>query len=266
MCAAVETRPGGARDTERNLPVEHGSDAAAFFAEVSRELLAEPEENSTLHKIAERSVDTVPACDWSGIFLRRRRGRVEAIAASSPLADRIDTWQDELSEGPGLAAIETSELQLVDDLHTDGRWSGWAARATAAGVGSGLSVPLSSESHALGALNLYAAKPFAFDADSVERAQIFAIHATIAVETARLVSGLRTAVQSRHVIGVAQGIIMQRYEMTLDASFEVLRRYSSHANRKLREVAQLVVEQRVLPADYVDLDGAASANGDEWEE
>ena len=165
----------------------------------------------------------MPACDWSGIFLRRRRGRVEAIAASSPLADRIDAWQDELSEGPGLAAIETNELQLVDDLHTDARWPGWAARATGAGVGSGLSVPLSSESHALGALNLYAAKPFAFDAVSVERAQIFAIRDDRVV-AARLVTGLRTAVQSRHVIGVAQGIIMQRYEMTLEASFEVLRR------------------------------------------
>jgi GAF domain-containing protein len=246
--------------------VEYGSDAAAFFANVSREFLTAPDEDSTLHKIAERSVDAVPACDWSGIFLRRRRGRVEAIAASSPLADRIDAWQDELGEGPGLVAVETNDAQLVDDLHADGRWPEWAARAMGAGVGSGLSMPLSTESHALGALNLYAAKPFAFDAGSVERAQIFATHAATAVETARLVSGLRTAVQSRHVIGVAQGIIMLRYEMTLDASFEVLRRYSSHANRKLREVAQLVVEQRALPADYVGLDEASSTHAGEREE
>ena len=121
MCAAVETRPGGARHTERNLPVEHGSDAAAFFAEVSRELLAEPEENSTLHRIAERSVDTVPACDWGGLFLRRRWGWVEAIAASSPLADRIDTWQDELSEGPGLAAKYAGDRGLGEDQGRDRR-------------------------------------------------------------------------------------------------------------------------------------------------
>jgi AmiR/NasT family two-component response regulator len=66
-------------------------------------------------------------------------------------------------------------------------------------------------------------------------------------------------VQSRHVIGVAQGIIMHRYDMTLEASFEVLRRYSSHSNRKLRDVAQLVVEQRMLPADYVGLDEDSEA-------
>jgi len=110
-------------------------------------------------------------------------------------------------------------------------------------------------------LNLYAAKPFAFDAESVERALIFTTHATTAVVAARLVSGLQTAVHSRHVIGLAQGIIMLRYDMTLEASFEVLRRYSSHTNRKLRDVAQLVVDQRALPGDYVDPDGVDGAAG-----
>jgi GAF domain-containing protein len=235
--------------------VDNGSDVAAYFALMSRELLEEPEESTILPRIVERAVDAVPACDWSGILLRRRRGRVELIAASCPLADSLDAWQDELGEGPGLAAIETNESQLIDDVRNDARWPGWAARVAAAGVGSGFSVPLSTESHALGSLNLYAAKPFAFDAAIVERAEIFASHATTAFVAARLVTGLRTAVQSRHVIGAAQGIIMQRYDMTLEASFEVLRRYSSHSNRKLREVAQLVVDQRVLP-DNLDLDGA----------
>jgi GAF domain-containing protein len=239
--------------------VDNAADAAAYFARLSRELLDEPEESVTLHKIAELSVDAVPACEWTEICLRRRRGRVETLAASSPLADRVDAWQAEHEQGPGLAAIETSEPQLVDDVRTDARWPGWAAFAKDAGIGSGFSVPLSTESHALGALNMYAAKPFAFDAESVERALIFTSHATTAVVAARLVSGLQTAVQSRHVIGLAQGIIMQRYDTTLEASFEVLRRYSSHANRKLRDVAQLVVDQRVLPGDYVVLDTIAHA-------
>jgi GAF domain-containing protein len=242
--------------------VDIGADAAAYFARMSRDLLEEPDESTTLPLIAERSVDAVPACDWSGILLRRRRGRVELTAASSPLAETFDGWQDELGEGPGLAAIKTNDCQLVDDVRNDARWPTWATRVAGAGVGSGYSVPLSTETHALGALNLYAAKPFAFDAVNVERAEIFAAHAATALVAARLVSGLRTAVQSRHVIGVAQGIIMQRYDMTLDASFEVLLRYSSHSNRKLRDVAQLVADMRVLPADYTDLDSAISEAAD----
>ena len=239
--------------------MDNAADTAAYFARMSRDLLDEPDEGTTLPRIVERSVEAVPACDWSGVLLRRRRGRVELVAASSPLAGTLDGWQDELGEGPGLAAIETNDPQLVEDVGSDARWPAWAARVAGAGVGSGFSVPLTTESHALGALNLYAAKPFAFDAVGVERAEIFAAHATTALVTARLVTGLQTAVQSRHVIGVAQGIIMQRYDMTLESSFEVLLRYSSHSNRKLREVAQLVADLRVLPTDYADLDGALAA-------
>ena len=85
--------------------MDNGADLAAYFALVSRELLEEPEESTILPRIVERAVDAVPACDWSGIFLRRRRGRVELIAASCPLGESLDAWQDELGEGPGLAAI-----------------------------------------------------------------------------------------------------------------------------------------------------------------
>ena len=240
---------------ERNLPVDDGADAAAFFAKVSRDLLDDPDERVTLQRIAERSVDVVPACDWSGIVLRRRRGRIDSVAWSSPTAHTFDALQDELGAGPGLAAIEENDAQLVDDAHGDPRWQGWTSRLAEAGVGSMLSVPLSTESHALGALNLYAARPGAFDAGSVDRALVFATHAATAIGAARLVTGLQTAVLSRHLIGVAQGIIMHRYDMTMEASFEVLRRYSSHSNRKLRDVAQLVVDQRELPARYMDPDG-----------
>ena len=236
--------------------MENGADEAAFFAKVSRELLNEPEEQITFQRVALLAVEAVPACDWSGVSLRRRRGRVESIASSAPMADQLDSWQNTLGEGPGVDSIEKNQLHLVEDVRTETRWPGWVSQVASAGVGSSLSLPLATEAHALGVLNLYAAHPLAFTADAVERALIFASHASTAIGTARLVTGLQTAVQSRHLIGVAQGIIMARYEMTLDASFEVLRRYSSHSNRKLRDVAQLVVEQRLLPARYVDLDVA----------
>lgn len=233
--------------------MHNAADAAAFFARVSRELLDQPEERMTLQLITERAVDVVPGCDASGISLRGRRGQVEAMAASSPEAGQYDTWQDELAEGPSLDALADEETCLVPDLRSETRWPTWSARVADAGVGSVLSVRLATESDTIGSLNLYAAKPFAFGADDVDLALVFASHAAAAVNAARLVTGLQAAVRSRHLIGVAQGIIMQRYDMSMDASFEVLRRYSSHANIKLREVAALVVEQRLLPARYVDL-------------
>lgn len=53
--------------------------------------------------------------------------------------------------------------------------------------------------------------------------------------------------RSRHVIGIAQGILMQRYGMGEGTAFEVLRRYSNQDNVKLRDLAQRVIAERALP-------------------
>ena len=90
---------------------------------------------------------------------------------------------------------------------------------------------------------------------------MFASHAATAISNARLVDGLQTALQSRHLIGVAQGILMAQYDMGLETAFEVLRRYSSHANVKLRDIAMQVVESRSLPEDYASVTHA-DANAD----
>ena len=99
----------------------------------------------------------------------------------------------------------------------------------------------------LGALNLYAGSAGAFTRDDIDIAEIYVTHATNALTAARISSGLRTALHSRHMIGVAQGILMHSYDLSLDQSFELLRRYSSHTNTKLAEVAEYVVQHRGLP-------------------
>ena len=115
------------------------------------------------------------------------------------------------------------------------------------GVHAILGIQLSTSDEVLGALNLYAGKPDAFTREDVDVAEIFATHATNALTAARMSSGLRTALHTRHMIGVAQGILMELYELSMDQSFELLRRYSSHSNTKLGEVAEYVVRHRALP-------------------
>ena len=56
--------------------------------------------------------------------------------------------------------------------------------------------------------------------------------------------GLNEALQTRKVIGEAIGILMDRHAMTEDSAFAFLVRASSHANIKLRAVAQELVNQR----------------------
>jgi AmiR/NasT family two-component response regulator len=99
----------------------------------------------------------------------------------------------------------------------------------------------------LGALNFYSTDPDAFTREDVDLAEVYTTHATNALTAARMSSGLRTALHSRHMIGVAQGILMHLYGLSMDQSFELLRRYSSHTNTRLSEVAEHVVQHGGLP-------------------
>ena len=227
--------------------VDTDPNEAAFFARLSTDLLELHEEEPTLQRVVDRAVEVVGACDWCGISLRKRRNKVETAAASSEVAQRCDQLQYDLGEGPCLEAIWDNDWYAIHDTSTDTRWPRWGPKVAGQGVGSVLSIQLATEMETLGALNLYAGPVHAFTLDDIDLALIFAAHATNALSAARLVTGLQTAVQSRHLIGVAQGILMNRYELTLEQSFEVLRRFSSQANVKLRDLAAAVIEHRRLP-------------------
>lgn len=234
--------------------VTSSSEVAASFARLSRDLLTKPDGELTFQRIAERAVEVIPPCDFVGITMRRRQGRAESVASTSDLADRCDALQYELDEGPCLDAVSEDEAYLIEDVGSDPRWPNWGPLAAREGVGSILSVRMANDTEVLGALNLYSTKARAFDSDSVDLSLVFASHAATAINNAQLVNGLQTALQSRHLIGVAQGILMAQYDLGLETSFEVLRRYSSHANVKLRDVASHVVELRALPDDYSEID------------
>jgi GAF domain-containing protein len=234
--------------------VNSSSEVAAYFARLSRDLLTGPEGTLSFQRIADRAVEVIPACDFVSITMRRRRGRAESVASTSTAADRCDALQYELDEGPCLDAIAEDEAYLIEDVANDPRWPRWGPLAAEAGARSILSVRMANDQEALGALNLYSARPHAYDPDSVDLALVFASHAATAISNSQLVSGLQTALQSRHLIGVAQGILMSQYDMGLETAFEVLRRYSSHTNVKLRDVATRVVELRALPEDYTDIE------------
>lgn len=226
--------------------------SASFFADLSRELMIESQEQPTLQAVVERAVEVVPPCDAASITLRPRRQQLETVAATSELAGDCDRWQRELGEGPCVDSPAFAEPLLSGDLRRDARWPQWGARVADLGVQSVLSIQLCSSTEVIGSLNLFAAGVDAYQPDDVDLALIFATHAANALASARLVTGLRTAVESRHLIGVAQGILMHTYRLSLDQAFEVLRRYSSQTNVKLREVAELVVERRGLPTETAD--------------
>ena len=217
-------------------------DDAAAFARISQDLLAEPDEDMTLQRVVELAVATIPDCDHAGISMRRD-GRVQTPVSTDPLVDLLDQLQYDLNEGPGLDAIWVDDSYRIPDTTHEDRWPNWAPKAAAMGVNSVLSVRLSTPSGVVGSLNLYSKTLGGYDREAVLTAHIYASHASSAIALTSKVQGLQTALQTRHTIGLAQGMLMLRYGLNEDAAFQVLRRLSSHKNVKLRDVARQVIDE-----------------------
>ena len=100
----------------------------------------------------------------------------------------------------------------------------------------------------MGALNLYAADRGRFvDPDEVDHALLFAVHAAHALASARLVNGLEVAMSSRHVVGVAQGTLVERFGLSVEHAFNALCRISSTRNQKLVDVARHIIDTGSVP-------------------
>ena len=63
---------------------------------------------------------------------------------------------------------------------------------------------------------------------------------------AREIENLQIALESARIIGAAIGIVMAMQKITYDAAFEMLSAASQHQNRKLRDVADEVVDYGVV--------------------
>ncbi len=206
----------------------------------------------TAERIVHSALEVVPEADHASLTVHRGKRHWTSLAATSALALAADQAQYHLEEGPCIEAAEHAEWFRSGDVSTDARWPRWGPQAADLGVGSLLSVRLLSDGSPVGALNLYADERGHFaDRDVVDLAFLYATHAAVALVTAEHVHGLATALTSRHTIGLAQGILMERHGLTARQSFALLQRMSSTTNVKLREVASRVAEGRVgAPDDH----------------
>jgi GAF domain-containing protein len=221
---------------------------AGLLAHVASELQSEPGEQPTAVGVATLAVEMVADTRWASIAVRGRRGRFMTLAATGAVAEEADRLQFAQGQGPALGVARDDEWVRSGDVAHDDRWPGWGEQAAGLGVGSVLSVPLEARGEHLGALNFYADRTSAFGrVDDVDLALLFAVHAAHALSSERLIDGLRVAVASRHDIGVAQGIICERYGLTVDQSFALLRRISSRSNTKISELARQIIETGAVP-------------------
>ncbi|MCB2413061.1 GAF and ANTAR domain-containing protein [Demequina sp. TTPB684] len=205
----------------------------------------------TVAKVTENARDAL-GCDDAGVLMKMG-GVLSTASSTSSRVDESDRIQRETGEGPCFVASQTGELFRVDDTTLETPWPTWAWAVSRLGIRSALGVPLRSHDRSYGALNLYSNEPSAFGDDEIAVALIFARHASIALDAATKQESLGLAIDARKIIGQAQGIVMERYQMDADLAFDTLLRFSQNNNLKLREVAKRIVDGRDFPLANVRL-------------
>jgi GAF domain-containing protein len=222
---------------------------AEEFARLAVELHEQSGVPETVDAVLTYALGAVGADSGSVMLLRKGGRAIEVAGSTDAAAERADHLQLETGEGPCLdAARDDAYSTVITDTRVDERFPTWGKRvASDVGILSVLSVQLGTPSDRVGALNLYSVEPGRFDADDRAVAHVLVRHAAVALARTDREAHLWLAIDARNLIGQAQGILMERFDLDADRAFSVLRRYSQDNNLKLREVAQRLVDTRRLP-------------------
>lgn len=216
------------------------------FARLAVELSEATTVDQTAAQIVAFGMKTV-GTQFAGITMVRGHGKFETVGPSEPLIVDADHMQYDLGEGPCVDVATTAQVVMSVDLATDDRWPRWGPAAVELGFHSILSAGLYAGGQRIGAINLYGDKIRQFTDEDADVAQLFASHAAAALAAVSLREGLQNALDTRTIIGQAQGILMERFAVDADRAFAILRRYSQDGNVKLTEVARDLIGTMELP-------------------
>lgn len=217
-------------------------DTAAALADAARAINSPGTLDETLDAIVHAARASVPGFDHVGISIVHRDGRIETRAATGQLVRELDALQYELAEGPCVSSLRDEPVVVVEHLSHEQRWPRYVPRAVQAGLRAQIGLQLFSERETLGGLNLYSTDADGVEPEALRSAELFAVHAALALGRARRESQLNEALASRKVIGQAIGVVMERYQIDEDRAFQFLLRASSSGNIKLRQIAQDIVD------------------------
>lgn len=175
---------------------------------------------------------------------------MHTTATTDPDAAEVDRLQYQLAEGPCVDAIRTGEEQLCEHLADDPRWPRFSRHATQLGFDGVLAQPLVVPGAVVGALNIFVRDPDHLDEHDRTAARRIAVPAAATLANARafgrvseLWTQLAEATDSRAVIEQAKGIVMATHGCDAEEAFTRLREVSQRSNRKLRFVAEALVQR-----------------------
>ncbi|WP_286930066.1 MULTISPECIES: GAF and ANTAR domain-containing protein [Aeromicrobium] len=233
--------------TSRSQDPEHDPGIPDLTAKLSTLSRADSAESTIVSVLCQ--LQAAVGAEHGGALLLGPGTAIETAAGSDEIVERADAIQADLGEGPDLTLLDGAQSLMVSDTRSESRWPRWAEAVAALGLRSLISVKLSTRDRVLGSVNLYSRRPDAFADDDREVAEDLARRAAVTVSASLTARDLPAAMDSHVLMGQAQGIVMERFDLTDDEAFTVLLRHSERTDTKLRSVAQQVVDGYSIPLE-----------------
>lgn len=167
------------------------SDVASALAAAAQLMQGPDTRDETLAAVVQAARSTVPGVDGAAVSMLVDRHLV-CVAASDERGPALARIQAGLDEGPCLDASKTHG-PVLDDLRAAPRWPRYAGQARESGLRSELAIGLDHHDQTLGVLHLYSARPGSIHHATVRVAELFAVHAALALANAAPWSGSRRA-------------------------------------------------------------------------
>jgi GAF domain-containing protein len=196
------------------------------------------------------AASSVVAATGAGISLIEDSSRT-STASTNALVELADQRQYDLDEGPCLTSWRDSVLVRMDDLEHETRFPAWTAAVRELHLRSVLSTPLRGTQRNLGAIKVYSEQPHAFDrADEdlllriAEQASLLLENLEVLAEVEQSSVAVRSALQVRQQVAVAQGILVERLGITPERAFLELAEEAVRRGRTVGEHAVDVIAGR----------------------
>jgi GAF domain-containing protein len=224
------------------------SELAALTGYPTGGFLTEESASKAVQSLAYVLKDSIPNAAGAGASLINARGRRISAGATDPVVLQADKLQYELGQGPCLSAWAEQRVIIIEDTQQETRWPQWTAAVSDLPLRSVLSAPLTTEGRQIGAIKVYSPSPGAFDDHSIFLIERLATPAAVMLGNARdreatqqLSTQLVEALTSRDTISRAEGILMERLNITSGEALTVMLSASRGERKPLREVAREVL-------------------------
>lgn len=185
----------------------------------------------------------------AGMTLVNERGDLQFVTATSEQVVGAEKAQEQFQSGPCRSSIEAGRPVVVNDIRHHDDWPGYRDVAEGLGLRAVLGLPMVLDAERIGSLDIYSAVPRQWTDEQIKAAEVltdiassYILNASELARTRRKSEQLEAALESRVVIEQAKGRLSGDLGISVDEAFDRLRRHARSNNRKLRDVAQDVID------------------------